>query len=136
MLATKQKNLQMKDIEERKDLFKLLEAFYVKAFADELIGFYFTDVIKLDLEMHLPVITDFWESVLLNTKQYRGDVMKLHQHINHLSPFKAEHFDRWVQLFCATVNEFYEGEVAERAKQRALSIATIMKIKLIYGGIN
>lgn len=126
----------MKDIEERKDLFELLEAFYVKAFADELIGFYFTDVIKLDLETHLPIITDFWESVLLNIKQYRGDVMKLHQHINHLSPFKEEHFNRWVKLFCTTVDEFYEGEVAERAKQRAVSIATIMKIKLIYGGIN
>ncbi|MGN6616385.1 MAG: group III truncated hemoglobin, partial [Ilyomonas sp.] len=93
----------MKDIEERKDLFELLEAFYVKAFADELIGFYFTDVIKLDLETHLPIITDFWESVLLNIKQYRGDVMKLHQHINHLSPFKEEHFNRWVQIFCEMV---------------------------------
>lgn len=126
----------MKDIEERDDICKLLEAFYVKAFADELIGFYFTDVIKLDLVTHLPVITDFWESVLLNTKAYHGDVMKLHQHINNLSPFKTVHFDRWVKVFTETIDEYFAGNVAELAKQRAQSIATIMKIKLVYGGID
>src|SRR5690348_4488995 len=126
----------MKDIAERADIYKVLESFYVKAFKDELIGFYFTEVIKLDLENHLPAITDFWESVLLNTKQYRGDVMKLHKYIHHLSPFKDAHFDRWVHLFSATINEMFEGETAERAKQRALSIATIMKIKLVHGGID
>lgn len=125
----------MKDIEERDDIYKLLEVFYSKAFADDLIGFYFTEVIKLDLTTHLPIITDFWESVLLNTKAYRGDVMKLHRHIHDLSPFKPVHFDRWVKIFTETVDEYFAGDVAELAKQRAQSIATIMKIKLVYGGI-
>lgn len=55
-----------KDIENRSDLEQILASFYKKAFNDELIGRFFTEVVPLDLVTHLPVITDFWESVILN----------------------------------------------------------------------
>ena len=32
---------------------------------DEVIGYLFTDVARLDLEEHLPQIGNFWEQVLL-----------------------------------------------------------------------
>jgi hemoglobin len=125
----------MKDIETRTDIETLLQSFYAKAFKDELISFYFTEVIKLNLETHLPIIANFWETILLQTNKYNGDPMNVHKHIHALSPFKAEHFDRWVLLFQQTVSEMFEGNTAELAKQRAASIATVMKIKLLHGGI-
>ena len=125
----------MADIANRNDIIQLMKAFYAKAFADELIGFYFTEVTKLDLEKHLPTIADFWETVLLNVNKYHGDPMKVHKHIHELSAFKDEHFNRWVHLFKQTVDELFVGEVAERAKQRAESIGTVMKIKFIHQGI-
>src|SRR5215210_4552256 len=108
------------DIENRKDLESLLKAFYEKVFKDELISGFFTVVVPMRLEEHLPVITDFWESVLFNTQGYRKNVMQLHIGIHRLSPIHKEHLDRWVQLFTATVDEFFEGEKATLAKQRAL----------------
>ncbi len=125
----------MADIANRNDIVQLMKAFYVKAFADELIGFYFTELTKLDLEKHLPTIADFWETVLLNTGKYQGDPIKVHQHIHELSAFNDGHFNRWVHLFKQTVDELFTGNVAERAKQRAESISTVMKIKLIHQGI-
>ena len=119
------------DIATRKDIDGLLAAFYEKAIKDGVIGFYFTEVVPLKLDDHLPVIGDFWESVLFGTDNYHGNPIKIHQHIHQLSPFNAAHFDQWVKLFCATADQLFEGENTERIKQRAASIATVMKIKLL-----
>ena len=53
------------DIETRAAIDALMQTFYGKAMTDEVIGRFFTEVVPLDLEQHLPVIGDFWESVLL-----------------------------------------------------------------------
>ena len=49
-----------KDIESRADLEKMLEAFYKKVFKDDLISHFFIEVVPLNLETHIPIITDFW----------------------------------------------------------------------------
>ncbi len=48
-----------RDIETRVDLFMLLKKFYEKLLNDETISYIFTDVAKLDMQQHLPVIVDF-----------------------------------------------------------------------------
>ncbi len=42
-----------------------------------------------------------------------------------------EHFQRWILLFNETVDELFKGEKAELIKQRALSISTVMQIKIL-----
>lgn len=125
----------MGDIATREDITAMMESFYSKALTDNVIGYFFVKVAPLKMEVHMPVIVDFWETVLFGTAFYKGNVMKVHQHIHQLSAFREEHFARWVSLFSETVDELYSGEKAEMAKQKALSIATIMKIKTLYGGI-
>ena len=119
-----------RDIETRADLEQMLEAFYKKVFKDDLISHFFIEVVPLDLEHHLPMITDFWESVLLDAKDYRRNVMQVHAAIHQKAPLQKEHFDRWVALFTETVDDFFEGPKATLAKQRAASIATMMNVKL------
>jgi hemoglobin len=120
----------VKDIESREDIEKMLVAFYSKAFEDDLIGEFFTRVVPLDLDTHIPIIALFWESVVLNGKGYRKNVMEVHQLIHNLKRIQKEHLDRWLTLFKATVDEFFNGDRATLMKQRAASIATLMDIKL------
>jgi hemoglobin len=40
------------------------------------------------------------------------------------------HFDRWLELFRNTVDRLFAGPNAEEAKLRALSIATVMLVKV------
>lgn len=122
----------MKDIENRSDLELLLTSFYSKVFKDDLISHFFIEVVPLDLKTHIPVIADFWESVLLDAKGYRKNVMEVHLNISQKSKIKKQHLDRWVQLFSETVDELFEGHKATIAKQRAASIATMMNIKINY----
>lgn len=121
------------DLQNRADIDKLLRAFYARAMSDALIGHFFTEVVKLDLESHLPRITDFWENILFQSAVYAGNPMQQHRAIHQLSPLSAEHFIQWVALFHATADEMFEGPVAEMAKLRAANIAALMQHKVIGG---
>ncbi len=119
-----------KDITGRVDIELAIRSFYDKVLADDTIGFIFTDIAKVNWEKHLPIMYDFWENVIFYTGAYTGDPMNVHKHLNNVIELKAEHFRSWTHLFNLTIDELFEGENAERAKQRALSIATVMQIKL------
>ena len=120
----------MKDIETRADIELLMREFYKRLLNDPDINYIFTDVAKINLEEHLPHLTDFWEQGLFHTGSYKKNVMQLHLDLNekeHLTPL---HFDVWLTHFEATVNNYFKGVNAEKIITRAHSIATIMKIKM------
>jgi hemoglobin len=119
-----------KDISSRDDIVKLVDQFYTKVLSDQTIAYIFKDVAKIDLKNHMPTMYDFWESTLLNKTAYRGNPMKVHLDLNDKESLKKVHFDQWLKLFNETVDELFKGERAELAKTRALSIATVMQIKL------
>lgn len=120
----------MNDIKERKDIELLIAEFYQKAMADELIGHFFNEVVELNLETHLPKICDFWETTLLQNHVYKGNPIVPHLDLHRKSPMKKEHFDKWVDLFVETINQHFDGPTAELARQRAMSIATVMQVKI------
>ncbi len=120
-----------KDIETREDIILLIDGFYKRAVSDPLIGYIFTDLIKGNWQKHLPLIYSFWENTLFYTGTYSGNPMIIHQRIHEIAHLTTQHFDRWVALFTATVEDLYQGEKASLAKQRACSIATVMKIKIL-----
>lgn len=115
------------DITTRADIDALVHAFYAQVLHDAEIGYIFTEVAHLNLATHLPKIADFWETVLLNNPIFRGNPMHKHFALHIKSPLLATHFNRWLAIWAATVDRMYAGENAERAKQRAISIATMMQ---------
>ena len=119
-----------KDIADRADIESAIKMFYDKVVKDETIGFIFTDVAKVNWEKHLPVMYDFWENVIFFTGKYNGDPMNVHRHLNNTIELRMEHFKQWTFLFNQTIDELFIGGNAERGEQRALSIATVMQIKL------
>ena len=121
-----------KDIENRNDVQLLIDSFYEKVKADEVIGYIFNDIAKVDWGKHLPVMYDFWENVLFFTGTYNRNPITPHINLHRIARLTKEHFTRWLQLFTATVDELFEGEKAELAKQRAMSIATVMQLKLLH----
>lgn len=120
----------MKDIESRADLEVFTRTFYTRLLNDDRVNYIFTDVAKIDLEEHLPKITDFWELSMFHTGPYHNNPMHVHMQLNDKEQLKSEHFDVWLGHFNATVDELFTGLNAEKIKTRALSIATIMKIKV------
>ena len=66
----------MRDIKDRDDIKVLMELFYTKMLKDETVGYIFTDVAKLDLQHHLPLLTDFWNNALFHTGGYKNNVVQ------------------------------------------------------------
>ncbi len=118
------------DIRNRSDIEKLVNTFYQKATKDELIGHFFTTSIPINWEEHLPVMCNFWENALFYTGGYAGNMMNKHQEVNHKIPIHPEHFQRWTDLFCQSIDELFSGEKAEQARQHALNMALMLQIKL------
>lgn len=115
-----------RDIENREDIDKLMHAFYAQAMADDVIGYIFTDVARLDLDHHLPIIGDFWETMLFHTGDYARhgrNPLQVHALLNARETLTLDHFTRWLEIFNASVNDLFEGERADFIKMRANAIA-------------
>lgn len=120
----------MHDIQSRQDCETLVRSFYSRALEDDVIGFLFTDVAKLDLEHHLPRITNFWETVLLGGRSYGGGAFRPHLELNAQVQLKAGHFIRWLFLWNQTVDQNFSGPVAEEAKRHAERVANAFHARL------
>ncbi len=120
-----------KDIKTRKDIERLVDCFYEKVRADSLLGPVFDDIAKVNWEKHLPVMYDFWDNTIFFSGAYSGNPMHLHQHLHERFSLNPSHFDRWIELFDAVVDEYFSGEKALLAKQRAASIAAVIRSKIL-----
>jgi hemoglobin len=113
----------MNDILQREDVKVLVDKFYEKVNADALLGPVFAHV---DWPKHLPIMYDFWSSMLLGDQTYRGNPLQKHL------PLKIDkaHFSQWLILFTETVNENFSGGKAEEVKMRAQSIAGVFQHRM------
>ncbi len=118
------------DISSRQDILRLLKLFYEKVIKDETIGIIFTSIVPIEWDHHIPLIADFWETILLDNSVYSGNPMLKHIDINKKYPLKKIHFDTWLGLFDETVDENFSGKIANLAKKRAHGIAGIMQLKM------
>ena len=100
-----------------------VRAFYGRALEDPIIGFIFVDVAKLDLEAHVPRITSFWETILLDARSYSGGAFRPHAELHAKARLREGHFTQWLNLWSRTVDELFAGERAELAKAHAHRVA-------------
>jgi hemoglobin len=114
------------DINDRDDLNLLVRQFYKKAMSDPGIGFFFTEIARIDLESHIPKIASFWEMQLFRTRSYKGNPYRAHKLLDMQVPMEPRHFQQWLQLFVATVDEHFHGERADTVKRNARAIASRM----------
>ncbi|WP_424213874.1 group III truncated hemoglobin [Streptomyces sp. BI20] len=119
-----------RDIRDRADLDLLLRRFYTAAFADPLIGPFFTEIAGTSLDTHMPRITDFWERALFRTAEYHRNAFAPHAALHLSRPMTAEDFGRWVQLWRAAIDGLHAGPNAERAKDTGERIALTLHKRL------
>ena len=113
----------MGDIEKREDIILLVDTFYRKVMEDNLLSPVFQHV---DWHNHLPIMYNFWSSMLLGDQTYKGNPFQKHIHL----AINSSHFERWMILFSQSVDELFEGKRAGEVKDRARSIAGIFQHKL------
>lgn len=121
------------DIASRANIELFVNSFYNKVTQDKAIGFFFTEVVILDWEKHIPIMYDFWESILFQKAGYKGNPMVKHTDLSKKHTLEKQHFDQWLKLFNETLDDHFQGNNTELAKTRALSIATMIQVKIANG---
>lgn len=115
-----------KEIQTLGDIRQLVDNFYEKVRADELLGPVFGAVIEDRWPVHLEKMYNFWQTVLLGEHTYLGSPFPPHAKL----PINGEHFDRWLALFYQTLDEQFTGEKAEEARWRAEKMAQMFQSKI------
>lgn len=119
------------DISSRKDIQLILSKFYDTLLVDKKMFPFFEEIIKENnLEHHIEIITNFWHDILFDTTTYSNNTMQKHLDKNVFIQFKKEHFTIWTSYFFSTIDLFFEGENAEKMKNRARSISMVMQLKM------
>ena len=119
------------DLQGRAEIEQLVNAFYDRVRSDALLGFIFDQVAKTEWRTHLPKMYAFWETVMFRSGGYAGNPLMAHAKLTPLTAMGKPQFDRWLELFRATVDDLFEGENAEHIKSCAADMANV-----IYGRIN
>ncbi len=125
-----------KDIENREDVIAFVNEFYNRVQKDGVIGYIFNDIAKVDWNTHLPKMYDFWETVLFGKAVFKGNPMEAHFRLNQEHRLENTHFNRWKEIFKATIDDLFSGEQAEETKKKAESIAGLMEFKIGNAGRN
>ena len=114
------------DITGRDDVAELVVAFYRQVAMDDVLGPIF-EAARVDWSAHIPKLTDFWSWQLLGERGYDGNPLRAHEPAHRHTPFRPEHYQRWLELFIDTVDEHFAGAVAELAKGRARRMARALE---------
>lgn len=118
----------MKEILGIEDIRLLVDSFYSKVRADDLLSGIFNERIKDRWPQHLEKMYRFWQTVLLEEHTYHGSPFVPHARLS----VEAKHFERWMALFSQTVDENFTGEKAKEAKWRAGKMAEMFHHKIRY----
>ena len=97
---------------------------------DDLLGFIFNDVAKTDWAAHLPKMYAFWETMIFRNGGYLGNPLAAHARLVPLTAMGRPQFDRWLEVFTATVDELFAGEKAEHIKSSAADMANVIHAKI------
>jgi hemoglobin len=124
-----------KDINTREDIALLVDSFYVKVKQDETLGPIFNAAIT-DWDKHLIHLTTFWESSLFFSRKldakYSGNPLDVHVKVDkdNNNAITEMHFGIWLNYWVQTIDELFEGEVANNAKRRARKMGTFLYLKI------
>lgn len=118
------------DLAGRADIELLVNTFYEKVRGDELLGFIFADVARVDWAAHLPKMYAFWETMIFRSGNFTGNPLAAHARLVPLTAMGRPQFDRWLELFTATVDGLFAGEKAEHIKSAASDMANVIHAKI------
>lgn len=121
------------EIGSREEVDFLVRRFYDRVREHELLGPVFNGIVE-DWEHHLIHLSDFWEMILLQTGPGRGmfNPTKVHREVDAQVDHSITqvHFGNWLELWFATIDEYFVGENADYAKEHARRMAHMLFMRI------
>ena len=113
------------DTVDRGKIEQMVREFYADILKDEMVGPYFVKMLGNDLKNgkwheHLNTLYNFWMQMMTGESPYQGHPFPPHAFIG---PLYRETFERWLELFHATVYRLFVPEIADKFYKKANILA-------------
>lgn len=106
---------------------KLVIHFYQKIQVDKMLGPIFNEVAHVNWDEHIPLLCQFWNSIMLKTNEYHGNAYQKHVTFKKLIPIQEEYFGHWLNLFQTEAINHLPKQAAEEIIDKATLIAESLK---------
>lgn len=121
------------EIRSRKEVDFLVRRFYKEIRVHPTLGPVFNGVVT-DWDHHLIHLSDFWEMILFKSGpgEAKFNPTKVHREVDAQVDHSIEqaHFGHWLELWFATIDRYFEGEVADFAKEHARRMAHMLFLRI------
>lgn len=114
---------------DRAGLQRLVHDFYADVRRDPGLGPIFEKAIGEHWGPHLDRMVEFWSTVMLKTRSFKGNVYAKHVALAETSTVAPAHFLRWITLWHRHSSALFEPEVAAELQRTAHGIGR----NLFYG---
>lgn len=109
------------DSVDRPSIERMVREFYTDVLQDDILGPIFIKALGNDLKNgkwheHLNTLYNFWMQMMTGESPYQGHPFPPHA---FLGPLHRETFERWLELFHATVYRLFVPEVADKFYRKA-----------------
>ena len=110
------------DVVDRSAVHEMVRAFYATILKDEMLAPIFTKALGNDIKggkwhEHLNTLDNFWLMMMTGERgNYGGHPYPPHA---FLGPLTREHFERWLELFRATIDQYFVPEIADKFYEKA-----------------
>lgn len=106
----------------------LVTHFYQKIQRDKVLGPIFNDIAQVDWDHHIPLLCQFWNSIMLKTNEYHGNAYRKHVILGETTQLTEAHFSRWLVIFQEEAFKYLPIQSAQLITEKAYMIAESLKI--------
>lgn len=107
---------------------RLVNEFYGRVQCDNFIGPVFAARVN-DWEPHLRKMRDFWSSIMLMSRRYKGNPIPIHTALSEIS---EAHFSRWLDLFRESADKVCSPAAAAPFVDRAERISESLQLAIAF----
>lgn len=105
---------------DKESITELVHVFYADVRKHDLLGPVFDKALHGQWDAHLQRLVDFWSTVLLGTRSFKGNVLNKHLLLQDVTP---AHFAAWVHLWNGHTARLFAPEVAHSLQAAAHGVA-------------
>lgn len=120
-------------ITDEADIASLIDHFYEKVLKHPLLSYYFSEAIH-NWPFHKDRFVQYWSKQILFADTYPET--PLHRHVavdrQFEQGFTKKHFEEWERLWVETVDELFEGDKADLAKESGRNMAKNIYLKMFF----